>query len=101
MIIDKDIVEESVNLYGELLQSVVCMEELAELTQQLSKCVRGIQNMDELISEVADVHICLEMIKEIYGIDENKLQCEIYRKQERQRKRMIEIKNDVKEVENA
>ena len=44
MIIDKDIVEESVNLYGELLQSVVCMEELAELTQQLSKCARACSN---------------------------------------------------------
>lgn len=91
MIIDKAIVNDSISVYGELLQTVVSMEELSELIQELSKYLRGKGNEENLISEVADVYICLETIKELQNIDENKLQCEIYRKQERQRKRLMEV----------
>ena len=101
MIIDKEIIEESIYLYGELLQTVVCMEELAELTQQLSKNIRKSSNEEDLISEIADVYICLDMITAINNIDSNKIQCEIYRKQERQRKRMLESKSDLRINEDS
>lgn len=94
MIIDKEIINESIKKYGIGMQTVVCMEELAELIKELSKILRGKKNQENLIEELADVYICLETIKQINIVDDNKLQCEIYRKQERQRKRMLESKSE-------
>ena len=39
--VDKSIVSKSIKHYGEGMQSVVCMEELSELTQAISKEIRG------------------------------------------------------------
>ncbi len=91
MKIDKETIVESIEKYGIEKQTVVCMEELAELIQELSKILRGKKNQENLIEELADVYICLETIKQINIVDDNKLQCEIYRKQERQRKRLMEV----------
>lgn len=101
MIIDKEIIVESIEKYGMRLQTVVCMEELAELIKELSKILRCKKNQENLIEELADVYICLETIKQINIVDDNKLQCEIYRKQERQRKRMLESKSDLRINEDS
>ena len=66
--VDKSIVSKSIKHYGEGMQSVVCMEELAELSQAISKEIRGIGDRSNLVEEMADVIICLEILKQIFAI---------------------------------
>lgn len=42
---------------------VIAMEELAELSQAISKVYRGKGNMDNLAEEIADVMIVLDWVK--------------------------------------
>lgn len=43
------------------------MEEMAELSKELSKNIRGEHNADALAEEMADVEIMLEQLKIIFG----------------------------------
>ena len=47
---------------------VIAMEELSELSQATSKLKRGKADYDNLAEEIADVIICIEVIKKIGGI---------------------------------
>ena len=62
---NKDIIERSIKEYGRITQSVICMEECSELIQAVSKQIRGIRSKETLVEEMADVTICLEMLKDI------------------------------------
>jgi len=42
-------------------------EECAELTQALSKYIRGKWHQDKISEEIADVEICLEQLKALFG----------------------------------
>ena len=53
--------------YGEDLQQIVAMEEMAELTQQISKMLRGKGDLGHLAEEIADVQIMLDQLVMIYG----------------------------------
>ena len=66
--IDKEIIVDSIKHYGEEAQSIVCMEECAELIQAISKELRGKSDRMHLAEEIADVLICIEILKQIYGI---------------------------------
>lgn len=66
--IDKQIIADSIEHYGKKTQSIVCMEECAELIQAISKEMRGKSDMMHLAEEIADVLICIEILKQIYGI---------------------------------
>ena len=66
---------ESIDHYGKEKQSIVCMEECAELIQAISKRLRGKPDPDNnLTEEMADVTICLNLLKEMYGVKD----CEIH-----------------------
>jgi len=52
------------------INMVIVMEELAELTQQLSKWVRGKKDILGITEEMADVTIMLEYIKKVCGISQ-------------------------------
>lgn len=86
--IDKDIIKASIENYGEELQTTVCMEELAELIQAISKEKRGKSDKLHLSEEIADVLICIAILKEVYGVDDNTINAWIYTKQERIKERM-------------
>lgn len=86
--IDKDIIKASIDNYGEELQTTVCMEELAELIQAISKEKRGKSDKLHLSEEIADVLICIEILKEVYGVDDKTINTWIYTKQERIKERM-------------
>lgn len=76
---------ESVERFGTRLQSVVCMEECAELIQAVSKRLRGKSDPDDnLAEEMADVYICLGMLRDMYGVTDERLESWIDRKTERQ-----------------
>lgn len=47
----------AVNVYGKTSQCTVCMEEMAELTKELSKNLRGQDNAAHIAEEIADVEI--------------------------------------------
>lgn len=80
---------ESIEKYGKEMQSIVCMEECSELIQAISKCLRGKPDAtDNLAEEMADVTICLYLLKEMYGITDAQLDEWITRKTARQSKRM-------------
>lgn len=58
--------------WGKQLQMIVAMEELAELTRQISKWLRGKPDYWELASEVADVHIMLEQVEFLASKEQKK-----------------------------
>lgn len=86
--IDESVIARSVDHYGEEIQSTVCMEECAELIQAISKAKRGKINRDNMIEEIADVLICIEMLKQMYMISDEKINKWIEKKQAREAERM-------------
>lgn len=49
-------------------------ENLPELTQAISKQIRGYDNRIGLLEEMADAYICLEFLKSIFNITPEELQ---------------------------
>ena len=88
MKINSKINEKAVLTYGITVQSVVCMEELAELQKEISKFIRGQGNWLSLREEIADVRICIDQLKMMYNISDEELEKEIRAKQYRTAKRM-------------
>ena len=98
--IDARVNNETMDRYGIKMQSLVAMEELAELQKAISKLVRnseektkslefkGLKN--NLIEEMADVLICMDQLIEFYHIQRLEIQELIQAKQERQAKRLEE-----------
>lgn len=82
------VVQRSIEHYGKDVQSTVCMEECAELIQAISKEKRGNSDKDHLAEEMADVIICIEMLKQIYNITEDEIYSWVINKQERIIKRI-------------
>ena len=86
-----------IGFYGKDAQSVVHMEECAELIQAISKIHRIGYGPDvppdayeNLVEEIADVLICMEQLREIYDIPDHELQRMIDYKCARQEARMNE-----------
>jgi NTP pyrophosphatase (non-canonical NTP hydrolase) len=98
--IDARVNDETMDRYGIERQSLVAMEELSELQKAISKLVRNPEEKtkplefkglrDNLIEEMADVIICMDQLKEFYGIDHSDIQSVIDSKQTRQRRRLVE-----------
>lgn len=70
------IINRAIEKYGIPVQSVVAMEEMAELQKELSKAIRGIYtsgNYDTkgMLEELADVTLMLKQIMVMYHIDED------------------------------
>ena len=86
--INKGVIAESILHYGKNNQSTVCMEECAELIQAISKAKRGKIDRDNMIEEIADVLICIEMLKQMYMISDEKINKQIKKKQAREVKRI-------------
>lgn len=69
------------------------MEECAELIQAVSKLKREYDDipadgLNHLSEEIADVLICIEMLKQMYMISEDKINKWIEKKQAREAERM-------------
>lgn len=65
----------------------IAMEEFAELTQAISKQIRGYNNRIGLLEEMADAYICLEFLKSIFNITPEELQKAVDVKLERERRK--------------
>lgn len=69
MVNERSLVGRAIDTFGKDHQTVVAVEELAELIQALTKVVRYGLDADtktELVGEVADVEIVLDEIKMMY-----------------------------------
>lgn len=97
---DTRINNETMDRYGIEKQSMVAMEELAELQKAISKLVRNPKEKTELlefkclrnnlIEEMADALICMDQLIEFYKIRHFEIQDIIQAKQKRQAKRLEE-----------
>lgn len=82
---------QSIDHYGKQLQSIVCMEECAELTQAISKKLRDPTSPNNHpVEEMADVTICLNLLKLMYGITDKEIHNRVVAKTLRLSKRMEE-----------
>lgn len=97
MTVNGNITEKAIQHYGKDMQSIVCMEECAELQQAISKELRGKSNKDNLAEEIADVLICIYMLKEMYGISDYIIQNWINVKQKRMEERIMQDAKDKQE----
>lgn len=88
VVIVKEIVEKTIKHYGKEMQSVVVMEECSELIQAVSKELRQKSDKSHLAEEMADVYICLELLKQMYEITDSDVQEWIDFKQKRAVKRI-------------
>jgi len=52
------------------MQQLVCIEEMSELTKELSKSQRGEDNRAHVAEEIADVEIMLAQMKIIFNCSE-------------------------------
>lgn len=59
--------KQAVQKYGKEKQIVVAIEELAELSKELCKELRGMGNQEHIAEEMADVKIMLEELDIIFG----------------------------------
>lgn len=82
-----EMAEKAIELYGESLQQIVAIEEMAVLQKEISKAIRGgVTNRDAIAEEIADVEFMLRQLMIIYGIDA----FEVERKMEAKAERLFE-----------
>lgn len=62
------IFKKALKKYGLELQMIVCIEEMSELTKELTKTIRKKGNINNIIEEIADVEITTAEIKQYLGI---------------------------------
>lgn len=74
------------------VNKMIAVEELSELQKEICKDLRGFDRRGEIKEEMADVYICLQLLKEIYNFDDEELEEEYKRKMDRNIKR-IKVKN--------
>lgn len=58
-----EILRSAIARYGNTAQMIIAMEEMAELTKELSKFFRGAHNEDAIAEEIADVRIMLDQMQ--------------------------------------
>lgn len=78
MPIRRDTYAAAVSTYGKHSQLIMAMEEMAELTKELSKNIRGGKNVTAISEEIANVEIMLEQLKIIFHnrAEVDRLRCE-------------------------
>lgn len=84
------VLEKAIEKWGKEAQTIVAMEECAELIKECSKMLRGQGNIDHLIEEIADVLTCIEQLEIIYDIDNGDVLTEQVFKLDRLEKRLEE-----------
>ena len=64
---ENEVYREALKKWGDVLQTVVALEEMAELQKELSKNLRGSNNVDAIAEEIADVEIMLAQMKLLHN----------------------------------
>lgn len=69
--------------YGKDMQLTVAVEDLSELQKEICKHKRGVDNLQNIIEEIADCYIMLEQLQIIFGIDDKDMSHMIRQKADR------------------
>lgn len=85
---NKTIEQAAIDKYGKTLQMVVAIEELSELIKELTKNIRGKNNHDAIVEEIADVYIMLDQVMMMNDIWLNEVVEKMYEKLNRLKERM-------------
>lgn len=72
------------------VNKTIVIEELSELQKELCKDLRGYNRREEIKEEMADVYICLQLLKEIYNFSDEDLEKMYERKMRRNIERIKE-----------
>lgn len=64
---EKDIARRAVEAWGKEPQMIVAIEELSELIKELTKNLRGKDNVGHISEEMADVYIMLSQLEVLFG----------------------------------
>ena len=72
------------------VNKTIVIEELSELQKEVCKDLRGYERREEIKEEMADVYICLQMLKEIYNFSDEELEKMYERKMRRNIQRIKE-----------
>ena len=86
--IGKDVIEENKRIYGKEVLDYYLIEEMSELTKEVTKKLRGDLTREHLVSEIADVYYTLSMFIQENGIEVEDLNERIDYKQKRARQVM-------------
>lgn len=65
----KEILTAALNRWGSAMQTVIAIEEMAELQKELCKYIRGKGNVEAIAEELADVYIMLKQMEMLHGIE--------------------------------
>ena len=65
------------------VNKTIVIEELSELQKEVCKDLRGYERREEIKEEMADVYICLQMLKEIYNFSDEEFEKMYERKMRR------------------
>lgn len=65
----KALYKKTIEEFGRDIQIVIAIEEMSELTKELTKMIRGYNRRDKLIEEIGDVKIMLETIEVIFDCE--------------------------------
>lgn len=84
----EEIYKKAIQKYGKELQIDVAIEEMAELTKELVKDIRGKGIINHIIEEMADVHIMLEQLTIIYDVNSDVFNDYVTGKVERLQRRL-------------
>ena len=85
---NKTIEQAAIDKYGKTLQMVVAIEELSELIKELTKNIRGKNNHDAIVEEIADVYIMLDQVMMMNDIWLNEVVEKMHEKLNRLKERM-------------
>ena len=65
----KVLYKKTIEEFGRDIQIVIAIEEMSELTKELTKVIRGYDRRNKLIEEIGDVKIMLETIEIIFDCE--------------------------------
>lgn len=91
---NEDVLKKVIARNGQIFQMIIAMEEMSELTKELSKNIRGFENRDAILEEVADVYIMLMQIEIIHRINTSELFSRIQKKIERLERRLEGLEDE-------
>lgn len=80
--------EATIEKHGKAMQTFVAIEEMSELIKELVKDMRGADNREAIIEELADVYITLWQIEIMHFIELNEVKNMINKKMERMAERL-------------
>ena len=86
------IFEQAIEAYGKDIQLNVAVEELSELIKEICKSIRGSDNRDNIIEEMADCYIMLEQLEIIFDLKPAEMLVVIDHK-------LARLKNRIEELE--